>query len=35
MDIFQKLEREENELENIISDKKAEQNAISFQELAE
>lgn len=35
LDIFQKLEREENELENMISDKKAEQDAIPFQELTE
>ena len=34
LDIFQKLEREKNDLENIIADKKAEQDAIPFQDLA-
>ncbi len=35
VDIFQKLEWEKNELENNISNKKAERDAISFQNLAE
>lgn len=35
VDIFQKLEWEKNELENNISNKKAERDAILFQNLAE